>query len=62
MKIYIEVLHMNNNYLDLAPNEDWSLMLNHIVDFISRFIPKTQQMSIKSHVYSNTCISLWWQN
>lgn len=35
MKIYIEKLHMNNNYLDLAPNEDRRLMLNHIVDFIS---------------------------
>jgi hypothetical protein len=62
MKIYIEELHMNKNYLDLVPNEERSLLLNHIVDFISWIIPKTQQMSIKSYVYSNTCISLWWQN
>ncbi len=62
MKIYIEELHINNNYLDLAPNEDQSLILNHIVDFISWIIPKAQQMSIKSYVYSNTCISLWCQN
>ncbi len=41
MKIYIEKLYMNNNSLDLAPNEDRSLMLNHIVDFISWIIPKT---------------------